>query len=163
MRIDPHLVKRLPRTHLKRILYTACSRGIDRWSKVFFDEYALPLLELEGAPQPPSDVVWSDTQVEAKQMSQLLCSLRLVTDTEGVVVEIGSWRGVTTRLLAEAYLQDRLCYRSLYRRWESRESQDIPGPSCRPVECCPAQNDLRGSGSDLAPRSRRLRFHRCCP
>jgi|SRR5450631_373028 len=102
MRIDPHLVKRLRRSHPKRILYTAWSRGVDYYSKVFFEEYALPMLEVSGAPQPPSDVSWDDTQVDAKQMSQLLYALGLVANMEGVVVELGSWRGVTTRLLAEA-------------------------------------------------------------
>jgi predicted O-methyltransferase YrrM len=102
MLIDPYFIKRLPRTHPKRLLYTAWCRGVDYSSKLFFDEYGLPMLEVEGAPQPPADVVWGDTQVDAKQMSQLLHALRLVAEMEGVAVEIGAWRGVTTRLLAQA-------------------------------------------------------------
>lgn len=99
MKIDPFFIKRLPKWHHKRLLYTLNARLQDHFSRYFFEEYALPPKVLVPLPPPP-DANWSATQVEPEQARYLL---RLLSETEalaGCVVEVGSWRGETTAYMA---------------------------------------------------------------
>jgi predicted O-methyltransferase YrrM len=56
----------------------------------------------DGLPETPQ-VEWDDTSVTREQMKHLLKALSMAEGSvEGVVVEVGSYRGETTRCLANA-------------------------------------------------------------
>lgn len=99
MRIDPSAVKRLPKFHHKRLLYTLWRRVTERHAGMFFEEYALPEKRLADLPPAP-DADWDDTQVQPEQSRYLLWGLRSTENLPGCIVEVGSWRGVTTGCLA---------------------------------------------------------------
>ncbi|MGD0015295.1 MAG: class I SAM-dependent methyltransferase, partial [Bryobacteraceae bacterium] len=101
MTIDPYLIKRLPRRHPKRLAYTAWARLVELHSRCFFDEYAIPMVGQPGIPEAPA-TDWADTQVKPEHASYLLWALHLTSAVGGCVVEVGSWRGVTTAYLAAA-------------------------------------------------------------
>jgi predicted O-methyltransferase YrrM len=102
MKIDPYLIKRLPKWHFKRVVYTASARLSESYSRFFFDEYELPFVDCIGNPTGAPDACWEDTQVTPQQASYLLKALELAGRSGGCVVEVGSWRGVTTEYLARA-------------------------------------------------------------
>jgi predicted O-methyltransferase YrrM len=99
MRIDPYLIKHLPKRHHKRLLYTLWARSAERYSRYFFKEYELPEKTLSDMPAAPQ-AAWDETQVTAEQARYLLWGLQKTDDLDGCVVEVGSWRGVTTAYLA---------------------------------------------------------------
>lgn len=99
MRIDPSAIKQFPKYHYKRLLYTLWSRLTERHSRLFFEEYALPETLVSDLPPAP-EADWSDTQVLPEQARYLLWGLRSTENVPGSVVEVGSWRGVTTAYLA---------------------------------------------------------------
>ena len=101
MKINPYYIKRLPKSHPKRLAYTLGARANEWQSRVFFDEYALPLLRIETLPPAPV-ASWTETQVSPEQASYLLWGLRAAEGIQGLVVEVGAWRGVTTAYLAMA-------------------------------------------------------------
>lgn len=101
MNIDPFLIKRLPKYHPKRLAYTLRARVMEWQARLFFDEYASPLLEIGELPPRP-EASWSETQVSAVQATYLLWGLGVTQWIDGVVVEVGAWRGVTTEYLAKA-------------------------------------------------------------
>jgi hypothetical protein len=100
--IDPYLLKRYPKWHLKRVIFTAWCQLSERYSHSFFEEYKIPFVDPWGASNSVPDASWDDTQVTPTQSTYLLRALRLADATEGCVVEVGSWRGVTTQYLAAA-------------------------------------------------------------
>jgi predicted O-methyltransferase YrrM len=66
-----------------------------------FDRYAIEHKTLEEVVEAPS-AAWDDTAVTPFQARYLLTALRQTEDmSRTVVVEIGSFRGVTTRYLAQ--------------------------------------------------------------
>jgi predicted O-methyltransferase YrrM len=101
MRIDPYLIKRLPKVHHKRLLYTLWARSAERYSRYFFQEYELPEQILPCLPAAPN-ATWEETQVTPEQARYLLWALQHTNELTGCVVEVGSWRGVTTAYLANS-------------------------------------------------------------
>jgi hypothetical protein len=99
MTIGPYLIKRLPKHHLKRVVYALWARLADRYSRVFFEEYALPEKLISELPLAP-EADWNETQVNPEQARYLLWGLRCTESLPGCIVEVGSWRGVTTAYLA---------------------------------------------------------------
>jgi hypothetical protein len=102
MTLDPYLLKRYPKWHPKRLRFTAKCWLADRYSRKHFDEYAIPFVDPWGASQSIPAASWSDTQVTPLQSTYLLRALQAAEAVPGCVVEVGSWRGVTTRYLASA-------------------------------------------------------------
>lgn len=100
MRIDPFSVKRWPKYHPIRLSYTAWARLRERLAASRFDECALPVKQI-AAPVASAAADWSNTSVTPLQLGQLLAA---VEATEGlastVIVEVGAFRGATTRVLA---------------------------------------------------------------
>lgn len=101
MNIDPYHIKRLRKSHPKRLAYTLYARATEWQSRLFFEEYVLPLIRIEALPPAPV-ASWSETQVSPEQASYLLWGLHAAQRVHGVVVEVGAWRGVTTAYLAIA-------------------------------------------------------------
>jgi predicted O-methyltransferase YrrM len=101
MTIDPYVVKKLPKWHAKRLAFTVWCRLADQYSRVFFEEHEIPFVNHCGRASVP-EASWEDTQVTPEQAGLLLEAMRSVDEAEGCVVEVGSWRGVTTRYLATA-------------------------------------------------------------
>lgn len=100
MLTDPFSLKSHSKLSPRRIAFTAKARTLEYFSRRNFETYALPIKIIPGAPEPQLDVQWSDTSVTREQMRHLLQAL---SDTEalgGSVVEVGAFRGVTTRVLA---------------------------------------------------------------
>jgi predicted O-methyltransferase YrrM len=100
--IDPFSLKRHPKWDPRRLLPTVKWRLIELEARVNFARYCLPLKEVP-VPPPTKDYDSTNTTVTELQARYLLAA---VEATEGmdrtVVVEIGSYRGATTRLLALA-------------------------------------------------------------
>jgi predicted O-methyltransferase YrrM len=105
MHIDPFHIKRFPKYHHKRLIYTSISRLQDLWSKYYFAEYELPIKLIDNLPEKPS-LEWADTQVESEHARYLLYALHSTENLGGCVVEVGAWRGVTTALLAQNTKRD---------------------------------------------------------
>ncbi len=101
MRLDPHLFEQLPRANLRRMLFALWRRGMDGYARLCFDHFALPMREPPVAGERP-EADWGETQVQPGQAAVLIGGLRATEGIEGCVVEIGAWRGVTTRYLAMA-------------------------------------------------------------
>lgn len=100
-KIDPFALKQIPKWHPKRLAYTAWARVMDRLALARFNQYELPLKVIENCPPLPVDIAWDETQVTPEQMQHLLYALKLTEHLSGsFVVEIGCWRGVTTKVLA---------------------------------------------------------------
>jgi hypothetical protein len=96
--IDPFEIrKRYVKWNLRRAAYTAYSRAQDIVSRNRFGRYALPL-----TVNVSHDAGIDGTAVTAAQQQVLL---RAIEDTEELsgtcIVEVGAYRGVTTRFLAE--------------------------------------------------------------
>jgi predicted O-methyltransferase YrrM len=102
MQTDPFAVKSYPRWHPRRVAHK--SRAVrDEWkARIYFDEYALREMLWPDLPALPA-IDWDETSVTPPQMGHLLRALAMteaLADT--VIVEVGSFRGETTRCLAGA-------------------------------------------------------------
>ena len=105
--IDPFLIKQRSKLHPARILYTAGARIIESEARANFGAYELPHLDpAPGVTQvvvPPSAV---DQRVNTRltlirlQMVLYYASVKF-RQLGGAVGEVGCYRGVTTRALAE--------------------------------------------------------------
>jgi hypothetical protein len=101
MRTDPFAIKRLPKWHPRRLAFKSHALRIEWESRRRFDRYALPEKVLAELPDLSQDMVWEDTSVTPLQMRHLRHALgRTEALTGTVVVEVGSFRGETTRCLA---------------------------------------------------------------
>jgi predicted O-methyltransferase YrrM len=102
LRPDPFAIKSKPKWHPSRLVRTAWMRWEERMARTSFDKSVIPQKQRNGIlPAPDAD--WDDTAVTPLQMSYLLAALRQTESlADGVVVEIGSYRGVTTRCFAQA-------------------------------------------------------------
>ena len=96
------------------------------------------------------------------QMAYLLYAVRASEAlTESVIVELGAYRGVTTRLLAQATSRTVVAVDRYLPRWAEAESR----VACfrrtyeRPVECDPTTGGLRNSGFELVFRVSRPTIH----
>jgi hypothetical protein len=96
MTLDPYLIKRVPKWHWKRLTFTAWAKLSDLHSRLFFQEYEIPMIDRVGEPGAAPDACWDETQVTPQQ------ALALADNCGECVVEVGAWRGVTTEYLAAA-------------------------------------------------------------
>ncbi|MBO3459256.1 class I SAM-dependent methyltransferase [Aetokthonos hydrillicola Thurmond2011] len=102
MRIDPFIIKKYPKWHPKRFAFTLQARFIENQAKWNFHKYALPEKILPSLPPVPN-TDYSNTAVTPVQMQYLLAALSATENLiDTVVVELGSYRGVTTQTLARA-------------------------------------------------------------
>jgi predicted O-methyltransferase YrrM len=105
MHTDPFAIKHLPKWHPKRLAFKSHTLRIEWESRRRYDRYALPVKVLADLPALPDDIAWQNTSVTPLQMQHLLHALAM-TETQAaplagtVVVEVGSFRGETTRCLA---------------------------------------------------------------
>ena len=99
---DPFAVKCIPKYRLRRLLFTA-GGGWQEWrSRRRFEHFALPEEVRPSLPESPA-AAWSDTAVTPLQMSYLLEGVAAVHGASGAFcLEVGCYRGVTSRCLAEA-------------------------------------------------------------
>lgn len=100
---DPFAIKKFPKYHPKRLVFTAKARYREIESKLNFDKYALPYKELSNLPILPPTIKWKNTDVTPLQMQHLV---KAVSDTDkmtdSVIVEVGCYRGVTTSIMANS-------------------------------------------------------------
>lgn len=105
--IDPFSVKRFSKVSPSRVLYTCAARCIEFEAKINYGSYALPV-----TAAPPEDakriapsflaLQWQNTRLTPAQMRLLLCYSQLAAGRlGGAIVEVGCYRGVTTRAMAE--------------------------------------------------------------
>lgn len=99
LQTDPFSLKGYPRWHPKRLLPTLVARLQERLAYLRFEDYQLPYCSLEEL-RPCPDYDKGDTAVTDSQMQHLLKAATAVNG--GTIVEVGCYRGVTTRCLAEA-------------------------------------------------------------
>jgi predicted O-methyltransferase YrrM len=99
-RVDPFALKRFPKVHPVRLAFTIWGWLIDRYSGLRFESYSLPIVPFPDALPDAPQADWNDTQVTPEQARNLLRALHLVDHLSGCIVEVGSWRGVTTSYLA---------------------------------------------------------------
>jgi hypothetical protein len=103
MRTDPFAIKRLPKWHPKRLAFKSHAMTIEWAARRRYDRYALPEKVLANLPAPPPETAWENTSVTAPQMQHLLHALAMTERfADTVIVEVGSFRGETTRCLAGA-------------------------------------------------------------
>lgn len=97
MAVDPFSLKQMSKINPSRILLTAGFRALDWAAKIAFPFVGTwekeALSPVEGYSQ-------ADTAVVPEQMGALLEALNASEEGGGVIVEICSYRGVTTRELA---------------------------------------------------------------
>lgn len=103
---DPFWVKRYPKWSPSRFIPTFCARAVEYISRLRYTEYSLPYRSLSNLPEAP-DADWSDTSVTPKQMRYLLRAFEYASS--GACVEVGSFRGVTTRCVGQ-YIHPRRVY-----------------------------------------------------
>lgn len=102
MRTDPFAIKQFSKKHPKRLVFTAKARVAEYLARWHFKKYELPE-KLIPDLYPAPDADWSNTSVTDFQIQHLLFGLSLTESLPAtVVVEVGAYRGETTRLLAQA-------------------------------------------------------------
>ena len=100
--IDPFAVKRHAKWHPFRLGYVATSRSLEMISRALFLKAELPIVTLAQA-ESEVDGPLEDTAVTRRQLAYLRHALASAEGTAGVVaVEVGTFRGVTTSLLASS-------------------------------------------------------------
>jgi predicted O-methyltransferase YrrM len=102
VRVDPFAVKRYPRWHPLRLAYKSLTVTSEWGARRRYHDLALPEILWEDLPRLP-EVDWESTAVTPLQMQHLLRAVE-ATDflDDTVIVEVGCFRGVTTRCLARA-------------------------------------------------------------
>lgn len=100
--MDPFAVKRHPKWHPVRVASVATSRGLEVISRALFRRAALPLVTIPDA-EPEEDGLLEDTAVTRRQLAYLHHAIAAAERTTGTVaVELGAYRGATTRRLASS-------------------------------------------------------------
>lgn len=100
MRADPFELKRLPKWHPSRVAFTIQARLLDRLSRWSYDSSELPTKSFVEEVSI-DDADRKDTAVTPRQMGHLVAALTASESVAGsVCVEVGCYRGVTTKLLA---------------------------------------------------------------
>jgi len=103
MKIDPFLIKKkYYRWHPLRVLFTAKARLDDEWARFNFKRYNISSKEFGELPSVP-DFDKRKTAISSKLMQYLIAALEhteYMDDT--VIVEVGSYKGETTKCLAHA-------------------------------------------------------------
>jgi hypothetical protein len=100
MLTDPFSLKSHSKLSPRRVAYTAKARALEFISRQNFATYALPAKVLPEVPADLGPVAWDDTSVTKEQMQHLVKALHGTECLGGVAIEVGSFRGVTTRCLA---------------------------------------------------------------
>jgi predicted O-methyltransferase YrrM len=102
MRVDPFALKRHAKWHPKRLSFTITARLLEWESRKNFSKYSLPEKLIPNLPPAP-EASYENTAVTPVQMQHLLYALAATEHlTDTVVVEVGSYRGVTAQILAKA-------------------------------------------------------------
>lgn len=102
MKTDPFFIKKYPKWHIQRLAFTLQAKLIEKEANLQFNHYALPEATLPNLPTVP-DIDYSNTAVTPIQMQHLLAGLSATEHLKDtVVVEIGCYRGLTTKMLAKA-------------------------------------------------------------
>ncbi|MCQ9204948.1 MAG: class I SAM-dependent methyltransferase [Omnitrophica bacterium] len=103
MVIDPFSIKKkYYRWYPLRVLFVAKSRFDDKWARLNFKRYNIPSKELIGLASPP-EFDQRQTAVSPKLMQYLIAALKHTEHMgNAVVVEVGSYKGETTRCLAQS-------------------------------------------------------------
>jgi predicted O-methyltransferase YrrM len=102
MKTDPFAIKKYPKWHPYRLAFTLQARLIELEAKRNFTKYALPEKTLSVLPPVP-EIDFTNTAVTPIQMQHILAALfetEHFTDT--VVVEVGCYRGITTKAIAQS-------------------------------------------------------------
>jgi hypothetical protein len=100
---DPFVIKRLPKWHPRRLAFKTHTMKIERDARRRYERYALTEKVLADLPLLDHEIAWQNTSVTPLQMQHLLHALGLTERfADTVVVEVGSFRGETTRCLARA-------------------------------------------------------------
>src|SRR5689334_3642164 len=101
--VDPFAVKHYPRWHPIRLAHKSLAMAREWESRRSYRRYALPELGWEQPPAALPEVDWDSTSVTPTQMRHLLQAVSATESMAGtVIVEVGCFRGVTTRCLALA-------------------------------------------------------------
>jgi predicted O-methyltransferase YrrM len=102
MRTDPFAVKRLSKWHPSRLIFKSLTMKIEWDARRHFDRYSLPEKIVPDLPTAP-EIEWANTSVTPVQIQHLIHALAMTEHLTGTVaVEVGSFRGETTRCLAQA-------------------------------------------------------------
>lgn len=101
---DPFYIKQYAKWNPKRFFPTLRARVDNRIAVMRFAAYALPSKTVDPLPQLGYVPEWTNTALGQIDMQYLLyaCQLCSQDGIEGACVEVGCFRGVTTRLLATA-------------------------------------------------------------
>jgi hypothetical protein len=98
---DPFYYKQWPRADPRRLAFVMWSRFQESWSRLKFEKSTIPLLEPGGDERLPA-LDQFDTAVTPEQAMVLLDGIAFTERMVEPLVEVGSFRGVTTRLLASS-------------------------------------------------------------
>lgn len=99
--LDPFAVKRHPKWHPYRFLYTLWARRNELTARQRFNNCTIPGLTLGDLPAVP-EVDWQHTEVRPEQLAHLLAGIRATESLTGCCVEVGAYRGETAAALAAA-------------------------------------------------------------
>ena len=98
---DPFVLKSLPKWHPHRLMWTAYARSKERVAALQFSSLELPKKQIKILPNCSTNK--DSTAVTGLQLSYLLAALQATESLlSTAVVEIGSYRGATTKALALA-------------------------------------------------------------
>ena len=96
--VDPFRVKRWSKVDPRRFVYVFWSRALELLAKQSYESNALQILARSSGAFP--EFAQEDTSVTPPQARELLSALAETESMTNPVVEVGCYRGVTTRLLA---------------------------------------------------------------
>jgi predicted O-methyltransferase YrrM len=103
MTVDPFALKHYPRWHPIRLAHKSLSVAREWESRWRYRRYALPEIVWEEPLPALPEVDWNSTSVTPMQMRHLLQAVSVTEPlADTVIVEVGCFRGVTTRCLAGA-------------------------------------------------------------
>jgi predicted O-methyltransferase YrrM len=96
---DPFSFKRWSKCNPRRVAFVVWSRFQEQWSRSRFDRFKIPL-HSTNATETPLIYEQTDTAVTLEQAALLIAALHSTEHMIEPVVEVGCYRGVTTRSLA---------------------------------------------------------------
>ena len=96
---DPFSFKRWSKCDPRRLSFVVWSRLQEQWSRSRFDRFQIPL-DSTNPPGTPVIYEQTDTAVTLEQAALLIAALQSTEHMPEPVVEVGCYRGVTTKLLA---------------------------------------------------------------
>jgi predicted O-methyltransferase YrrM len=99
--IDPFEIKRLSKFHPYRLVWTAQNRILEGHARASHKPFYSSIEETCTRIERSRGEAISDTAVTENQLALLLKALDKANQIDGCIVEVGSYRGVTTARLAE--------------------------------------------------------------